>query len=117
MRVEMAERAAEERKKRMQDAYDEHRRKRFTAWVAFLSLEEQKQLIADYEASEDYNPVLGKSLKKGLTEENKSGLTTLRVWMEKHRPDTMASIFDTPEYQSLEGWMMWKLAGEDAIQG
>jgi len=29
----------------------------------------------------------------------------------------MASIFDTPEYQSLEGWMMWKLAGEDAIQG
>ena len=117
VRVEMAERAAEERKKKMQDAYDEHRRKRFTTWVAFLSVEDQKKLIADYEASEDFNPVLGKSLKKGLTEENRSGLTTLRVWMEKHRPETMANIFDTPEYQSLEGWMMWKLAGDDAIQG
>ena len=117
VRVEMAERAAVERKKKMQDAYDEHRRKRFSAWVAFLSNEDRKQLIDDYESSEDFNPVLGKSLKKSLTEENKSGLTTLRVWMEKHRPETMASMFDTPEYQSLEGWLMWKLSGDDAIPG
>lgn len=117
VRAEMAGRAAEERKKKMQDAYDEHRRKRFSAWVAFLSNEDRKQLIDDYENSADFNPVLGKSLKKGLTEENKSGLMTLRVWMEKHRPETMASMFDTPEYQSLEGWMMWKLSGDDAIQG
>lgn len=116
VRVEMAERAAEERKKKMQDAFDEHRRKRFTAWVSLLSSEDRMKLVADYEASEDFSPVLGKSLKKGLSEENKSGLTTLRVWMEKHRPETMASIFDTPEYQSLEGWMMWKLSGDDAIE-
>ena len=83
----------------------------------WLSNEDRKQLIDDYESSEDFNPVLGKSLKKSLTEENKSGLTTLRVWMEKHRPETMASMFDTPEYQSLEGWLMWKLSGDDAIPG
>lgn len=111
----MAERAAEERKKKMQDAFDEHRRKRFTAWVSLFSSEDRMKLVAHDEASEDFSPVLGKSLK-GLSEENKSGLTTLRVWMEKHRPETMASIFHTPEYQSLEGWMMWKLSGDDAIE-
>ena len=116
VRVEMAERAAEERKRKMHEAYDEHRRKRFSAWVASLSVEDRKQLIADYEASEDFNPVLGKSLKKILTEENRSGLSTLRVWMEKHRSETLAGVFNTPEYQSLEGWMMWKLSGDDAIE-
>ncbi len=116
VRVEMAERAAEERKRKMHEAYDEHRRKRFSAWVASLSVEDRKQLIADYEASEDFNPVLGKSLKKILTEGTRSGLSTLRVWMEKHRSETLAGVFNTPEYQSLEGWMMWKLSGDDAIE-
>lgn len=117
VRAEMAEKAAEDRKRRMQEAYEEHRRKRFASWASTLSVSDRESLIAGYESSKDFNPVLGKSLKKGLSEENKSGLMTLRLWMEKHRQEMLASVFDAPEYQSLEAWMMWKLSGDDAIQG
>lgn len=117
VRVEMAERAAENRKKQMQEAFEEHRRKRFADWIASLSAEEKQQWVAEYEGDKDFNPVLGKSLRRGLIEANKSALATLRVWMEKSRPEAVAGVFNLPEYQSLEAWMAWKLAGEDAMDG
>lgn len=117
IRQEAAQNAAEERQRRVQEGFEEHRRKRFRAWITTLSDKDKEQLIKDYWASEDANPILGKSLEKGLVDDNRSALSTLRVWLEKHRPETMAQIFENPEDKTIEAWMAWRLAGEDAIEG
>lgn len=111
------QKAAELRQQKMQEAFADHLRQRFRTWVLLLSTEDREQLIKDYWASDDANPILGKALDKGLSEDNRSALSTLRGWMEKHRPDTIAQIFESPEDKTIEAWMAWKLAGEDAIQG
>ncbi len=116
IRLEASQKAAEERQRKVQEGFEEHRRKQFRAWVAKLSHEDREQFIKDYWASEDANPILGKSLENGLAEDNRSAISTLRVWLEKHRPETVASIFENPEDKSVEAWMAWRLSGEDAIQ-
>jgi len=109
VRQEINQREIEERQRKVQDGFNEHRRSLFAAWVASLSKEEKERLIKEYRESKDRNPLLSKSIETDLSPTNTVALMTLRVWMEKNRPDELERIFPNPEDKTIEAWMIWRL--------
>ena len=106
---EEAKQAAEDRQKRLKEAFQAHQRDRFVAWLFGLPENERDDLAEAYKTSPQVTLPEKMVMEKGLRPNNTSASAMLRAWLEKTNPSLLDDVFITPEDREFESWVAWKL--------
>lgn len=102
------QRAADDRKKRLESEYEEHRFKTYVSNLFALDEYSRIQLLDQFEASKE-GRAAEVFVKKGWTTANRPALSVLRKWIMETQPEVFRSLLPNPQDQSFEAWMAWKL--------
>ena len=116
IRQESAQKAADERERKVLAGFEEHRRRRFRGWLLSLSSAERNKLVSEFRKHNGSNPAAA-DMEQKLEADDRATFGSLREWLEKHRPSLIDKFFENPEDKNIQAWMAWRLSGDDAIPG
>lgn len=107
-RQQDAERQAEERQKRQQEAFAQHQAKVFNETLFELPDAQRDALFNEFSET-----VEGKRaerlLKNGWTVRSAGALALLRSWMLATKPEQHRSLLPNPEDRAFDAWLLWRL--------
>lgn len=106
-RQQEAERQAQERRQRLEDAFAQHVAAVFAE--RFFELDEAvRQPLLDAFTASAAGAKAQLLLSKGWSPSNKGAMSLLRGWMGTERAELLGSLLPNPEDQNVEGFMAWR---------
>ena len=110
---QQAEIEAEERRERVKELWEGHRKKRFREGLADLPSDQKSSLLDEFLKSEEGERarIL---LKKGADPfDSAAAMAFVRLWMERAHSDLVEQILSRPEDRSLEAWLAWRVTQQN----
>lgn len=107
-RARAAQLAAEERHRRLEQAWQAHVARRFAEELFAMPDGDREGLLTEFASSTAGAQVAG-YVKDGWRPTKSMPLAVLRVWLKEQRPEWHAKLLPNPEDQTLEAWKDWRL--------